>query len=226
MFFFDSRRTFRPLRGHAVGSAAASLHASAQASLAAGDLPAAVRTPSGTAAADWIAVHLADFGNAASLVFGLVADECTPAACPTMCATSRYEYLWGGGAGRVGGGGAPRRVPAREYVDLLLAAVAAAGDALPPPAGAPLAPDFVAGTAKPLFRRLLRVYAHVYCHHLPTVRALAAEGHLDACLRHFHAFVTYHELVDAKELAPLADVLARLTAAPAAAPPAPAPTRS
>ena len=210
MFLFDSKRTFRPLRGHAQGSAANALHACAQASLEAGDLAAAVRTPAGTAEADWVAVHLTDFHNAAALVFGLVVDECTAARCPTMCATSRYEYLWSGG----GGGGAPRRVSARDYVDLLLAAVAAAVDALPPPAGAPLPAAFVAGTAKPLFRRLLRVFAHVYCHHMPLIRSLAAEGHLDACMRHFHAFVVAHELVDDKELVPLADVLARLAAPP------------
>jgi MOB kinase activator 1 len=210
MFVFDAKRTFQPLRGHVRGSAAHSLHSSAQRSLEAGDLAGAVRTPAGTTDDDWIAVHLTDFQNTVSLLFGLVVDECTPANCPTMCASSRFEYLWS-----PADGGAPRRVPAREYVNLLLSAVSAAVDALPPARPPPA--DFLAATARPLFRRLLRVYAHIYCHHLPLVAALGAQGHLDDCMRHFHAFVSAHALVDAKEAAPLADVLARLAAAPPAA---------
>lgn len=205
MFAFEAQRSYSAVRGHARGSNAAALHAVIQASLDVGDVLTAVRTPPGIDAATWQCVALVDFHNAVSLCFGLVADVCTAASCPSMCATSRYEYL------SSVGGGAPQRLPAREYVAALLTSVLAAVDA----AGVAPPPDFIEATARPLFRRLVRVYGHLYCHHAETLAALGATGHVDACFRHLHAFVMHHGLVEAKELAPLAATLERL-AAPAA----------
>ena len=204
MFAFDARQSYGAVRGHARGSNAAALHAAAQASLDVGDVLAAVRTPPGIDESTWLCVCLVDFHNAVSLCFGLVADVCTAAACPSMCATSRYEYL------SSVGGGAPQRLPARAYVAALLTSVLAAVDA----AGAAPPADFIDTTARPLFRRLVRVFSHLYCHHAETLAALGATGHVDACFRHLHAFIIHHGLVEAKELAPLAATLERLAAAP------------
>jgi MOB kinase activator 1 len=141
LFGFSSNKTFKPKKGQATGRRE-ELHKYAQATLGSGDMRAAVALPPATDENEWLAVHTVDFYNEASvsdedcfkllflvacastllgddvgslqLLFGTVVDFCTPESCPTMNAGPKYEYLWGEA------GSKPVRVPAREYVDLLM----------------------------------------------------------------------------------------------------------
>jgi MOB kinase activator 1 len=45
-----------------------------------------------------------------------------------------------------------------------------------------------------IFKRLFRVYAHVYCHHYPIVIALGLEPHLNTSFKHYCLFVEEFEL--------------------------------
>ena len=119
LFKFDARRTFRPLRGHQ-GPGALRLHALSLAQLEAGDMEAAAALPPGVALNDWLAAHVVDFHNAAALIFGLACDGCSAASCPSMNAGPRFEVLWS-----ASGGGAPARLPARDYVDRLFSWIGA-----------------------------------------------------------------------------------------------------
>ena len=40
-----------------------------------------------------------------------------------------------------------------------------------------------------IFKRLYRVYAHMYCHHYPIVVALGLEPHLNTSFKHYVLFV-------------------------------------
>ncbi len=60
-----------------------------------GDLRAAVKLPPGEDENEWIATHVVDFFNSVSLLYGSVADDCTPTTCPIMSAGPRYQYLSG-----------------------------------------------------------------------------------------------------------------------------------
>lgn len=74
--------------------------------------------------------------------------------------------------------------------------------ACPPLADVPF-PKTFKGTVKNIFKRLFRVYAHIYYSHFEKIVELKAEAHLNTCFKHFIYFVLQFDLVEAKELAPL-----------------------
>ena len=64
---------------------------------------------------------------------------------------------------------------------------------------------------KQIFKRLFCVYAHIYYSHFHKIVSLGEEAHLNTCFKHFYYFITEFELVEEKELAPLADLIDNLT---------------
>ena len=60
-----------------------------------------------------------------------------------------------------------------------------------------------------IFKRLFRVYAHIYHSHWEVMVSLGAEAHLNTCFKHFMYFTHAFSLIDKKELAPLAGMLLR-----------------
>jgi MOB kinase activator 1 len=66
-------------------------------------------------------------------------------------------------------------------------------------------------TVNSVFRRLFRVFAHVYHHHVEHVQALDISVHLNTSFRHFIYFVLEFGLIEKKELAPLSELIASFT---------------
>jgi MOB kinase activator 1 len=94
-----------------------------------------------------------------------------------MSAGPRYEYLWEDGARYK----RPTKLPAPEYVDALMNWTQSLLDdpvVFPSRVGVPFPKNF-RDTARTIFRRLFRVYAHLYSNHFDHVCALGIEG---ACL--------------------------------------------
>jgi len=58
-----------------------------------------------------------------------------------------------------------------------------------------------------IFKRLFRVYAHMYHSHFSHILNLGLEYHLNTCFKHFTYFVDEFKLVEDKELAPLAELI-------------------
>jgi MOB kinase activator 1 len=171
---------------------------------------AAVALPPGEDENEWLATHTVDFYNEISLLYGTISDFCTPETCPTMSAGTKYEYLWADGVTVV----KPVKVSAPEYVDLLLAWIEGqiSDEALfPTSVDRPFSKTFKSNVVKNIFKRLFRVYAHIYHSHFHTIVELGAEAHINTCFKHFICFVVVFDLVDRKELAPLEDLINRLT---------------
>ncbi len=59
---------------------------------------------------------------------------------------------------------------------------------------------------KNIFKRLFRVYAHMYHSHVESIIALGAEAHLNTCFKHFMYFILEFGLVERKELEPLVEI--------------------
>ena len=79
--------------------------------------------------------------------------------------------------------------------------------------------DFESNTVKTIFKRLFRVYAHIYYSHLPKIESLGEQRHLNTCFKHFMYFVDEYDLVDKQERKPLAQIIEQILgtgAAPAA----------
>ena len=70
---------------------------------------------------------------------------------------------------------------------------------------------FYCFSAKTILKRLFRVYAHIYHQHFREVVSLGEEAHLNTSFKHFIYFVQEFELIEKKELAPLQELIDRLT---------------
>jgi MOB kinase activator 1 len=66
-------------------------------------------------------------------------------------------------------------------------------------------------SAKAIYKRLFRVYAHIYHHHFDEVKSLQEEAHLNTSFKHFVFFVKEFKLVPEQEFAPLSDLIGTWT---------------
>uniref|UniRef100_A0A6A7G6E8 Mps1 binder-like protein n=2 Tax=Hirondellea gigas TaxID=1518452 RepID=A0A6A7G6E8_9CRUS len=206
--FFNKSKTFKPVKGHPKGTKRDELHRIAKATLGSGNMKDAVVLPKGEDIGEWLAVNTVDFFNEISLLYGTVTDYCTAQNCPIMSAGARYEYLWADGT-KVK---KPIRVSAPEYVDSLMSWIENQlnnEQIFPLQLGTPFPKNFTS-IIKTIFKRLFRVYGHIYHSHFPKIVGLGAEAHLNTCFKHFIFFVDEFNLIDPKELAPLQDLIASL----------------
>mmetsp|Transcript_12149 Transcript_12149/g.25663 ORF Transcript_12149/g.25663 Transcript_12149/m.25663 type:complete len:243 (+) Transcript_12149:88-816(+) len=197
--------TFK-LKKHAVpGSRRFQLYQHAQATLGAGRLLEAVKLPAGEDLYDWLAVNVTDFYNEVNLLYGVLVDVCTPTCCPTMSAGPRFEYKWADGVKIK----KPIRCSAPKYIDLMMSWAQSTLDdenIFPIRAGEPFPPN-IRQVICAIFKRLFRVYAHIYMMHFPAMQEMGAEPHVNTCFRHFMLFVREFDLIDKQELAPLNDLI-------------------
>jgi len=168
-------------------------------------MKSAVALPKGEDMNEWMAVNTVDFFNEISLLYGTVTEFCTPETCPVMSAGPQYEYLWADGV-KVK---KPIKVSAPEYVDLLMSWVESQlndENIFPLQLGTPF-PKTFQQIVKTIFKRLFRVYAHIYHSHFQKIVGLGAEAHLNTCFKHFIYFVYEFNLIEAKELEPLKELI-------------------
>uniref|UniRef100_A0A7S3CUW0 Uncharacterized protein n=1 Tax=Palpitomonas bilix TaxID=652834 RepID=A0A7S3CUW0_9EUKA len=213
VLFADKKKTFRPKKQHQKGTKFHELHKYVKTTLKAtlggpGNLRQAVALPAGENLNDWLAVNTVDFFNQINLMYGSILDFCTPDTCPVMNAGAKYEYLWADGV-KVK---QAIKCSAPQYVDYLIEWVQSQLDnenVFPSDPERPFPKSFV-NSVKTIFKRLFRVYAHIYHAHMQKVIELGAEAHLNTCFKHFLFFILEFNLVDKKELAPLEDLIRSL----------------
>jgi len=201
-------KTFKPVKKADPGTRRFELHKKAEATLGAGDLQQAVKLPPGEDLYDWLAVNVTDFYNEISLLYGVLVDTCTPACCPTMSAGPKFEYKWADGVSIK----KPIRCSAPKYIDYLMTWVQATLDdetIFPVKVGQPFPPN-IREVVCNMFKRLFRVYAHMYVNHFEALQEMGAEPHLNTCFRHFMLFVLEFQLIGQAELAPLKDLIEKL----------------
>lgn len=207
--FRRNQNTFK-LKKAPPGTRRYELHQRAQATLGAGRLLDAVKLPPGEDLYDWLAVNVTDFYNEVSLLYGVLSDVCTPTCCPSMSAGPKFEYLWADGV-RIR---KPIRCSAPKYIDYMLSWAQMTLDdetIFPVRLGEPF-PANIRQVLCSIFKRLFRVYAHVYVNHFAAVQEMGAEPHLNTCFRHFMLFVREFDLIERAELAPLRELIDRLYA--------------
>jgi len=135
-----------------------------------------------------------DFFNQVNMLYSTVTEFCSPTACPTMSAGQRYEYLWADPTPNKSRG-EPLKMSAPEYVDTLMTYIQSRIDdeaTFPSKIGAPFPRGFM-DVVKTIWRRLFRVYAHVYCEHFSVIVGLGLESHLNTSFKHFVLFAKQFE---------------------------------
>ncbi|CAL5229014.1 g12258 [Coccomyxa viridis] len=214
--FLDSWRdnkhpsTFRPRKNTPMGSKGLTLKRHIDATLGQGKVREAVRLPPGEDLNEWLAVNTVDFYNAISVLYSTLDECCTATTCPIMSAGPKYEYLWADGVKVV----KPIRLTAPAYINTLCDWIESQMDdpsIFPQHYGEPFPPCFQEVICA-IFKRLFRVYAHIYHSHFKHICALKEEAHLNTCFKHFMYFTEAYHLIQAKELAPLQDLIAQFLA--------------
>ena len=122
----------------------------------------------------------------------------------------RYEYLWMDGEEVK----KPIKCSAPEYVEYLMTWVQSKldnEDIFPSHTDVPFPKNFQA-VMKTIYKRLFRIYAHIYYSHFHSIVSLGEEAHLNTCFKHFYYFITEFQLVDKAEMEPLAELITNLTA--------------
>ena len=137
----------------------------------------AVVLPKGEDVNEWLAVNTVDFFNEISLLYGTISEYCLPSTCPVMSAGPQYEYLWADKVSVI----KPISLSAPEYIDKLMQWVEMQlnDEAIfPLQLGTPFPKNFQP-IVKNIFKRLFRVYAHIYHSHFQKIVGLGAEAHLN-----------------------------------------------
>ena len=75
--------------------------------------------------------------------------------------------------------------------------------------GVPFPRNFIT-IAKTILKRLFRVYAHIYHAHFDDVITLQEEAHLNTSFKHFIYFVHEFNLIEKRELSPMAELIDRM----------------
>lgn len=200
----------------------------AAATLGSGNLRNAVALPDGEDLNEWVAVNskslrsiilqllifvvfpAVDFFNQINMLYGTITEFCTEESCGIMSAGPKYEYHWADGQTVK----KPIKCSAPKYIDYLMTWVQDQLDdemLFPSKIGVPFPKNFLS-IAKTILKRLFRVYAHIYHQHFPEVVRLGEEAHLNTSFKHFIFFVQEFNLIDRRELAPLQELIDKLTA--------------
>ncbi|KAI6228889.1 MOB kinase activator 1A [Aphelenchoides fujianensis] len=180
----------------------------ADATLGSGALRDVVRLPAGEDKNEWIAMNIVDFFHQISLLYGTITERCTAESCPRMSAGPDHEFFWADPRTNT-----PIACSAPEYINFLMTWVQDELDDeshFPSQIGKPFPANFMA-IAQSIMKRLFRVYAHIYHHHFVYIEQLKAIEHLNTSFKHFLLFVREFQLVEAAQLAPLAELIEKLT---------------
>merc|ERR1711879_608903 len=175
-------QTFKPHKNIPEGTKQYQLKKYAEATLGSGNLKLAVTLPEGEDINEWLAVNTVDFFNQINMLYGTITEFCTPQECPVMSAGPKYEYMWADGVNVK----KAIKCSAPEYVDFLMTWVQEQLDdeeIFPSKVGVPF----------------------------PKSLSLGEEAHLNTSFKHFIFFVQEFNLINKKELQPLAELISSLT---------------
>jgi MOB kinase activator 1 len=206
----QKEKTFKPKKNIKEGSKRFDLHKQLKATLGSGDLRSAVKIPPGEDLNEWLAVNIIDFFNQINLLYGSITEFCTQKSCPVMSAGTKYEYLWADGKDIK----KPIKVSAPEYADYLMTWVQSIleDETIFPTNDETPFPKTFKATVKNIFKRLFRIYAHIYYSHAQEIIDLGVEAHLNTAFKHFYLFIREFDLVEPKEMAPLEHTIEEINA--------------
>jgi len=157
---------------------------------------------------DWLEINTIHFFNISSVVYGSLAAYCTESTCPEMNAGSKYQYYWTDGKNVR----EPILVSAKQYMTYLFDWIEEqiSNPALFPVDDDGQYPAEFEEIVRNIFKRLFRMYAHVYYKHFDQVKDAGAESQLNSTFQHFAYFVIEYQLVDDSELRPLRKLITKL----------------
>ncbi|KAJ6252485.1 mob kinase activator-like 1 [Anaeramoeba flamelloides] len=201
LFNSNKKNTFRPQKKFNKGSKKYSLHKQAKGTLGSGNLKLAVQLPEEEELNQWLSIFVIDFTNKLNMIYASIQSVCTTNSCPVMNAGPKFEYHWSEKKSRK-----PKRLSAPDYIEKLLKWVDDQindENIFPSDPELPYPRGFKNKIVSPIFKRLFRIFGHVYYSHFSTIREMGAEAHLNTLFKHFVYFTHEFNLIDEKELQPM-----------------------
>lgn len=213
----------KPISTRGSTALGAELRKTMTSTMAKGDLKQLVKLPPKADRDEWIALLTIHFLRTCESIYSSYRPLCDPTRnhqCATMSAGDT-EYLWRDAVDYP----RPSSVPAATYIGLALKEAQQTVDdpkIFPVDAADPFPPNFIA-KVKEIFKRLFRLFAHLYYAHYKEIKALAsspeagvslgissgaalkqgADRHLNSCFKHFILFAIEFQLIDSDTLSPL-----------------------
>jgi len=178
--------------------------------LGVGDMRMAVRKPDEELLTDWLTLNTIDIYKEIEQFYGALGEYCTKETCPSMTAGRRFEYLWADGAKYK----QPVKFSAPAYVENLMIWVETSLEPYKKKSGKGLS-EFNKDknwrkTYKNIYKRLFRVYAHIYHSHFKTIEELGLQKHLNTSFKRFVHFVDEFNLISIVHMEPLADLVRKM----------------
>lgn len=207
--FWDKNKTFKPKKQLDKASEQAkkydTIKATMQATLGAGDWKKMILLPKGSDENEWIAIQTLHFYDVATLIYGTLTEFCTAERCPKMSAGNHYEYRWKDGNQYK----EATTVPAPTYITLSLNWIwdQLTNPDIFPVDGVAKFPKNFRSTVKTIYKKLFRLYAHLYHLHLDDIKKIGADAHLNTCFKHIYFFITEFKLVKVDEMKPMEAII-------------------
>ncbi|KAJ3448003.1 mob kinase activator-like [Anaeramoeba flamelloides] len=205
---FFQARTFKKVKRVNITTNRYNLHEYAEGTLGVGNIEQSVKLPEGENINDWLAMNTIEFQNTAKLLFQLIQERCTTETCPKMTAGPRYEYYWKEGKKLVQTTYLLNFFffySSNDYMNRLLLWVDELTEdpkIFPPMENDPFPKHFKKYVAV-IFKRLFRVYAHIFTCHFRDIQDMGTEPHFNSCYKHFLLFVLHFKLLKKSDLEPL-----------------------
>ena len=169
----------------------------------AGKIQEIVRLPAGESEQEWIALHCYDFFKQLQFVYDAMRLQCTDVSCPTMSGGDRYQYFWYDGEIKL-------TLAAPHYVEKLFGwaeNILQNEKVFPVDDKKKFPKDFVELVAKSMFKRLLRVFVHIYYEHYEEVEKMGFLPEFNNLFIHFSLFAKEFALISDDEFEPLSEVV-------------------
>ncbi|KAH9948874.1 Mob1/phocein [Amylocystis lapponica] len=167
-----------------------------EAALVKGNFKTIVMLPKYADPLEWVAVNIFDFYQNLNLFYGVLTECCTQQSCPTMAAGPTLNYTW------INQDRKSVQLAAPMYIDYVMTWVQNLLDdenVFPTKSGRDFSQSFP-GTAKHIYRQLLRVFAHLYYAHYQQILHLRSEPHFNSLFAHFLAFGKEYDMLDIKDV--------------------------
>jgi len=199
-----SKKTYRPIKEWDSNSHRAALKRHQMETLGLGNFRLAVKLPEGEDINEWYAVNVVDFFNQISMLYATISEFCSDTTCPLMCAGPAYKYLW-----QDNPKSRPVQLSAPNYIGKLMDWIDGLfhDEAIFPSQMDEPFPKNFENVIKTIMKRMFRIYAHVYYHHLDKLKALQVAAHLNTSFKHFVFFANEFNLVPVDQLDPLKDLI-------------------
>ena len=131
-----------------------------------------------------------------NVLYGAIADHCTPQTCPTMNAPGNNQFYWFDEKGK------KLKYPAPQYIDTSLTYVAklVSDESLfPTKTGHPFPNQFDAYVKK-IHKQLFHIMAHMYHSHYKELLHLKLNSYVNSIYLHFYLFNRNFNILDEKDI--------------------------